>query len=108
MQDYLRLEYAENSHLTWFMDPKSIWGLYNSRGIQHIAFFQQHITSPSITGQLLRAAVEWAQIHLGQSTNIFSIDYDRFEKLLPRSFIKTLWEYCWENKISIRRVSTFP
>ena len=75
--------------------------LYDSQGLQHVAFFQQHVTSPDITGQLLRAAVEWAQIHLGQAENIFNLDFKRYGKLLPRSFIKTLWEYCWENKISI-------
>ena len=75
--------------------------LYDSQGLQHVAVFQQHIASSGITGQLLQAAVEWAQIHLGHSTNLFSIDYDRFGKLLPRSFIKTLWEYCWENNISM-------
>ena len=78
--------------------------LFTIQGASKLTIFQEYINSNEITGNLLRAALEWATIHIGLPGNLFDHDYDTYGHLLPRSFIRTLWEFTSTHNIKVPRV----
>lgn len=75
--------------------------LFVSQGISHVDIIQEYIHSTCMTGSLLRAAIEWAKIHVGVEGNFFQLDFKRYGNLLPRSFVKTAWEFARKYHIDL-------
>ena len=51
---------------------------------------------------ILRANLEWAMIHVGiGNANIFDVDFSSFGHLLPRTWIKSLWQFVHEYGIKM-------
>ena len=80
------------------MAQQSIWAwvfkiFFFTQGISHIETIQEYLHSKCMTGSLLWSTLEWAQIHIGIDQNLFSLDYEKYKHLLPKSFIKTAWEF---------------
>ena len=78
--------------------------LFEIQGVTKLTILQEYIHSDEITGTLLRSALEWATIHIGLSGNLFEHDYNRYGDLLPRSFIKTLWEFMYFHNVKLPQV----
>ena len=46
--------------------------------------------------------MEWALIHIGiGNCSLFNIDYDLFGHLLPRTWIRSLWQFVHEYRIKL-------
>ena len=75
--------------------------LYVAQGLRHVEFIQQYLTFQCMSGQLIQTVIEWAQIYLGISTNLFDFDFKRCRHLLPWSFVRTTWEFGSEHNIHI-------
>ena len=91
--------------------PKSEGGLginnlYTHQDCSHIALFVEHIATNSITGQLLRTSLEYAQLKIGIGRNLFSLDYEMYHPLLTSSWIKSLWQFCHEQSINLTNTYT--
>ena len=55
-----------------------------------------------MTTPLLRANMEWAIIHVGiGEKSLFDIEFKSFGHLLPRTWIRSLWEFIEEYKINL-------
>ena len=54
-----------------------------------------------MTGYLLLWAIEWINIHVGIGRNIFSLYYYLYRDLLPRSWIKNIWNFAHEYGTSL-------
>ena len=51
---------------------------------------------------LLRASIEWAVIHLGiGNRNLFDVDLKIFGHLLPRTWIKSLWQFAHKYQLTM-------
>ena len=59
-----------------------------------------------MTESLLQLAIEWSTIHVGLVRNIFSLDYDLYGDLFPRSWIKNICNFAHDYRISIPTSST--
>lgn len=81
--------------------------IYVLQGIFKIAYFLENYQSSSLQGPLLRANLEWAQMEIGVGRNIFDLDFASFGELLPSTWIKSLWQFIDEYKISFPVHSEF-
>jgi hypothetical protein len=91
--------------------PKSLMGLgktdlYVKQGATQIGLVQQYLHTDTITGELLRANVEAIKMFLGTGQNIFTLDYQRFHKLVPPSLMKHVWYFAYKHKIIIQEEVT--
>jgi hypothetical protein len=91
--------------------PKAMMGLgktdlYLQQGASQIAMLQQYLHTDTITGELLRANIEAIKIHVGIGQNLFSLEYGRFQKLVPPSLIKCIWEFASKYNIEIQEEIT--
>ena len=76
--------------------------LYISQGLDKIIFFMEEINGKSMSRPLLRANFEWAMIHVGiGEKSLFDINYNDFGHLLPRTWIKSLWEFVHIYKVKM-------
>ena len=83
--------------------------LYHTQGLIHLYKFVQFLDSSTITGKLIRVSLEIAIIEIGIGRNLFSLEYNRFHCLLSDSWIKNLWKFADEYRISIiDRITSFP
>ena len=65
--------------------------------------------SDSITGRLMQVSLEMCQLDVGIGSQLFTLDYDKFHSLTEESWIKQLWKFLHEHKISIiNRVTELP
>jgi Reverse transcriptase (RNA-dependent DNA polymerase) len=77
--------------------------IFDRQGIAGLGQFLRHIGDyKSMTGKLLRASLEYAQIELGIPQLLFSTETAALGHLLTDSFIRHLWHYCDHRGISIR------
>lgn len=83
--------------------------LYTSQGIFHIEKLMKFLPSNTLTGKLQRVSLQLCILEIGIGRNIFQLPYRQFECLLSDSWIKHVWEFAYENEITIvDRVSEFP
>ena len=75
--------------------------LYVDQGTSKVEILLEHLYADNMTGSLLRSALEWSSIHVGIGQNIFSLDFGLYGHLLPQSWIKTLWQFASEYKITL-------
>jgi hypothetical protein len=75
--------------------------LYTHQGISHICLFNEHLHLPTMTGQLIRASMEWATVELGLGNSLFRYEFDTFNFHLTDCWIKHLWQFCNEHNIII-------
>ena len=86
--------------------PKGTGGLgissiYTVQGTSRIAKLQEHLAATTMTGELLRSAIEILKLEIGTGNDIFSLNYEKYEALATDSWIKDVWRYAYENKIRI-------
>ena len=91
--------------------PKCLMGLgktdlHTRQGTTQIRLIQQYLRTDTITGELLRANIEAIKIHVGIRHNIFTMDYERLNKLVPPSLIKNVWYFCSKHDIIINETTT--
>lgn len=76
--------------------------LFHTQGIDKFVFYSENIRSSGMSGPILWANLEWALIHKGIGhSSLFNLDYNKYGHLLPRSWIKSLWEFTHMHNISI-------
>ena len=76
--------------------------LYVNQGVEKVIFYLEQINSTSMSRNLLRSNMEWAMIHVGiGDKNLFEIPFKPFGYLLPRTWIKSLWEFVDEYSITM-------
>ena len=71
------------------------------QGTSRIAALQENLAANTITGQLIRTSIEAAKIEIGVGRNLFDLDYSLYHHLLTDCWIKTIWEFTFDNKIRI-------
>ena len=79
--------------------------LYIPQGAAKVKILLKHLYTDDLTGPLLRANLEWAQIEVGVGRNIFDLDYDTYGHLLPPTWIKSLWEFASLYNIKLPNVN---
>ena len=76
--------------------------LYATQGIDKVTFFMNEINGSSMSTPLLRSNIEWATIHVGiEENSLFDISFNDFGHLLPHTWIRSLWEFVDEYKITM-------
>ena len=91
--------------------PKALMGLgktdlYVRQGAMQIGILQQYLHTETMTGELLRSNIEIIKIHIGIGSNLFQLDYDRLQRLVPSSLIKHIWHFSNKYNISIQEEVT--
>ena len=67
-----------------------------------MALYLEERYQNSMTESLIRVNLEAALIHIGiGEAGLFNLDYKLYGSLLPRIWIKSLWEFTQTNKISV-------
>ena len=87
--------------------PKGMNGLglphvYTMQGCAKLKSFLTHMRRGTKIGNSLETMLEASNIELGTDVCIFSLKYDRWEKLLTRSWIKSLWEFVDRYNINLK------
>ena len=76
--------------------------LYVTQGIDKVTIYMEEINGSSMSTPLLRSSMEWAIIHVGiGGKSLFDLDYTTYGHLLPRTWIRSLWEFVDEYKIHL-------
>ena len=74
---------------------------YILQGIEHIKIILTHGVSQSLTGILLRTNIEASKQELGLGGSFFTQNYDQFEGLVTKSWVKSTWQFLWEHKLAL-------
>ena len=75
--------------------------LYLTQGLMHIEKLYRFLNTNTITGKLIRTSLEACVLEVGIGRNIFTLDYDKFHILASDSWIKSVWKFSHEHRISI-------
>lgn len=86
--------------------PKSEGGLqlpnlYVQQGLSRIAFLTDNLGENNMSGELLRTSIEAAKVEIGVGRNLFALDYKLYRHLLTESWVKSTWQFAYENSINI-------
>ena len=76
--------------------------LYTRMGTEHIKLLLTHMKSGTKIGNLMETVLEYANIELGTTEQLFELDYSKWNKYLTDSWVKVTWQFCWKNNISIK------
>jgi hypothetical protein len=79
----------------------NIPNLYITQGTSKISFLQEHLGASTVLGELLRVTIEAAKVEIGIGRNMFQLDYDAYHMLLTDTWIKEVWRFSYEEKITI-------
>jgi hypothetical protein len=71
------------------------------QGIQKMARAWIQGDTGSEFGDLLQTALEQAQLEVGISIPLLEADYALFDCLLPRTWVKGLWDFIWKHRLAI-------
>ena len=80
--------------------------IYYLQGISHVILLQKHIKQVSFTGDLFRQSIKAATVELGYSTCFLSLPYKSHSNHLTNCWIKHLWKFINEHKITIQNHTT--
>ena len=75
--------------------------LYTDQGIYHITHFLRRIGEDTQDGKMIVINLEAARIHIGTSTSFLNLPYPDYECMLPNCWVKSLWEFVWQNGITL-------
>lgn len=77
--------------------------IYIEQGVSQIYYVIKHLEHNNMTGQFLRTTLEAAIIEMGILSNLFDLDYERFECLLSPCWIKNVWKFIDEHDLRIEQ-----
>ena len=75
--------------------------LYSMQTSLKIEILHEFLSRSGMIGSLLLLSIEWSTMHVGIVRNMFSVDYDLYSNLLPRSWIKNIWNFAHEYRTSL-------
>lgn len=86
--------------------PKSLMGLglpdiYTMQGTAQLKAIIFHMRKGTMVGKLLQIELEAANIELGIKGHLFELNYDEWHFLLTNCWLKSTWEFCFRNKLSL-------
>jgi hypothetical protein len=105
-QAYLKRRSFPNFPAKYFTAPKIYQGLgimhpYYNQELSHIATCLFEAERSTITGELIRASLEQLQVEIGLPGYLLQQDYSRLALLATGCWLKTVWEFSWNNEIEI-------
>ena len=75
--------------------------LYIMQGSSQIEILNELLSSSEMTGNIIRSEIDWSTIHVGIWRKDISLDYDLYGNIIPRSWIKNIWNFAHEYEISL-------
>ena len=71
------------------------------QGTAQICMFLSHMGKHTYVGDIVESCLESASLEIGVGGNIFDHDYELYGHLLTDCWVKTLWEFYWQNNIKL-------
>ena len=97
-----------NNHipLVFRFAPKYLQGLelpdlYTEQGIAQINHFLKHIGEQTQDASMIICTLEAAQLQIGTSVSFLKLPFQDYEYLLPKCWVKSLWEFTSRHGIII-------
>ena len=79
--------------------------IYVNQGVDKLGFYLEERNSNSLSDSLVRALFEWAIVYIGiGGYKLFRLEYYKYESLLPKIWVKSLWQFVQENHIRIPKI----
>lgn len=72
------------------------------QGIYHITAIMEHGVIDGLLGETQRTALEQTQLEVGTGTFFLELDFDKYGFLATESWVRCLWRFISENKITLR------
>lgn len=93
--------------------PKEFQGLgimhpFLHQELMHVAACIHEGERETITGELIRAGLEQMQLETGLPGYLFSQDYSILETLTTDCWLKTVWQFAWNNEMLIKDTVAKP
>ena len=82
--------------------------LFTTLGISHVQAFLEHTWKKSLTGKLMLSSLESLQLEIGVEGGIFTRDYKLYGHLGTDCWLKHLWKFCCDHKITIEEKCESP
>jgi hypothetical protein len=114
------LNYALPSMGIWRSFPRDLVfssTKYAGIGVKHIHTLQEiarlkdilhHTYINSTTGKLYKSSLEFLLLELGISTDIASVNYEKYKSLTTHALVKNTWEFLNTHKITLNHNITIP
>ena len=76
--------------------------LFITQGCEKLAFFLEERNGSSLSRDFVRSNYEWALMHIDiGNQELFQLNYEKLGCLLPRVWIKSLWEFAHTFKLQL-------